>query len=127
MAYLTKKDIDNAVDRRTEDFEVPEWGGTVRLMVMSGTDLDRFEAILVDPDKQKEGGVRAQLVGKCMVDEDGKRLFSDAEVYQLGKKSGAALTKVFQKCIEMNRINPDKDEVDIENFESDQSESSTTG
>lgn len=121
MAKLTKAEIDKADDRKTEEFHVPEWNGEVDLQVMCGTDLDKFETILSDPEKQKDGGVRARLVGLCLVDESGKRLYSDAEVYALGKKSGAVLTRLFRKCIEMNKISDAELEDEVETFEEGQS------
>jgi hypothetical protein len=126
MAFLTKQDIDKADDSKDEIVTVPEWGGDVKLKVMSGADLDKFENLLQDPEKQKDGGLRARLVASCLVDEKGKRLYSEAEVYMLGKKNGAVLTRLFQKCLELNRVGQAEAEAEAENFDGDQSEGSTT-
>lgn len=126
MAFLSKDMITSAEDMKTVEYDVPEWGGTALLRVMSGADLDKFELILQDPEKQKDGGVRARLVGSCLVDEKGKRLFSDAEVYQLGKKNGAVLTRVFRKCIEINKIDEAEVEEAAEDFDATHDEPSTT-
>lgn len=101
--YLSAEDILNADDLRPEPVDIPEWGGTVLVRGMSGTDRDRFEASMmndnmngVSKDKAMER-YRARLAAACLVDAEGKRIFrSDAEVKRLGEKSGQALTRVVE-------------------------------
>ncbi|MBI0320545.1 hypothetical protein JBF12_47905, partial [Streptomyces javensis] len=40
---LGKQQILDAQDRRHEDVAVPEWGGSVRVAMMSARDRDRWE------------------------------------------------------------------------------------
>lgn len=96
MGYLTKDAILAADDLPAEDVEVPEWGGTVRVRGLTGTERDRFEfAMAAAKDRPDRVDVRAQVVGRCIVDENGERLFTDKELVKLGSKSGAALDRVF--------------------------------
>src|SRR5260221_673414 len=39
--------------------------------------------------------MRAKIVARCVVDDDGNRLFSDADVTALGEKSGAPIDRIF--------------------------------
>lgn len=127
MGYLTKDMINSADDREVVEMEIPEWGGTARLMVLSGAELDRFEMLYTDPEKLKETSVRAYLVAACLVDEDGKRIFSAAEVHQLARRNGAVLARVFTKCIELNKVGDVEDKAaEVENFDSEDDDSSTT-
>lgn len=103
MALLTKADILAADDLPTEDVEVPEWGGTVRVRGLSGSQRSLVEATMVAAKGQAVEirveafkTLRERLVAASLVDENGKRLFSDAEVGVLGEKSGNALTRVFK-------------------------------
>jgi hypothetical protein len=99
--YLSADDILNADDLQREPVAVPEWGGTVLVQGMSGTDRDRFEAAMlnaqmngIDKDKAMEM-YRARLAAACIVDEKGNRLFrGDAVVKRLGSKSAQALSRV---------------------------------
>lgn len=98
--YLSADDILGADDLLREAVSVPEWGGTVLVQGMSGTDRDRFEATMlnanmsgVDKDKAMEQ-YRARLAAACIVDENGKRLFQGAAVKRLGEKSAQALSRV---------------------------------
>lgn len=103
MSYLTADEILGADDLLRESVDVPEWGGTVLVQGMTGTDRDRFEAQMmnskldgVDKDKALER-YRARLAAACLVDENGKRLFQgDAVVRRLGEKSAQALTRVVE-------------------------------
>lgn len=101
--YLTADQILGADDLRSEDVEVPEWGGTVRVRGMSGAERDEFEAGMlaenmtgVSKDKALDN-YRARLAALTMVDGDDNRLFrTAAEVKRLGKKSAEALTRVVE-------------------------------
>lgn len=106
---LSKSDILGVDDKKMVDFDVPEWGGSVKLRVMTGTERDRFESEFVNGNKSVDM-VRAKLVAKCLCDEKGQRLFSETEIPQLGEKSAAVLDRLFTECMRLNRFS--KDDVD---------------
>jgi hypothetical protein len=51
MTLLSKSAILCANDLQTEDVDVPEWGGAVRVRSFTGRELDAFEASI---SQQKE-------------------------------------------------------------------------
>lgn len=103
MTYLSKDAILQADDLSYEDVPVPEWGGTVRLRTLTGSERDKFEAgVYGDGKKVKLDDFRARLCALCMVDGEGNRLFGDSEVKQLGKKSASGLNRVFEKATHIN-------------------------
>src|SRR5690606_20312294 len=97
---LTREAILQAEDLPTEDVEVPEWGGVVRVRGLTGAERGAFEQSIVDARgkgaRMNLQNVRARLVALAVVDESGNRLFSDADVEALGRKSGRALNRVFE-------------------------------
>lgn len=99
MGLLNREAILAADDLPYEDVPVPEWGGTVRIRTLSGTERDAFEAATVVTVGQRRDvnirNIRARLVAAAAVDEQGKQLFSAADVKELGKKSGRALDRLF--------------------------------
>jgi len=123
--FASVEEILGSEDRAYVDVEVPEWGGKVRLMEMTGDDADAFSTF----SRNNAGdlsGVRARLVGLCLVNESGKRLFSDDAIERkLGKKSGKVLGRLFQEAAELNGMTPEAREEMKENF-SEATEDSTT-
>jgi hypothetical protein len=97
MALLSRKQIDAADDRKWEDVPVPDWGGDVRVLGLSGTARNAYESSLVQlgpngsVQRVKLENATARLVAMCLVDENFDRLYTDAEVVELGKKNGAVL------------------------------------
>ena len=100
---LTLQEILAAQDRAPVEVEVPEWGGVVYVVGMSGDDRDRFDSTWGDKLSQSSengpvdlGGLRALVVSKTLCDADGVLLCSrESEVTQLGRKSASALDRVF--------------------------------
>lgn len=106
MALLTKGAILEAEDRKFKDVDVPEWGGSVRIAVMSAEARDRYESSLME--MQQDGtatknleNIRAKLVSACIVDENGKTMFTYKE---LADKSGRVLDRLFNECSKLNAL-----------------------
>lgn len=105
MAMLSKKDILDKEDLKTKTIEVPEWGGEVIIATMSGFARDRFEASILG----KNGGmntsnIRAKLVAASVIDDKGNLMFTEDDIAKLGKKSCAALDRIFEESQKLNRI-----------------------
>lgn len=110
---LSKNDILNADDRQKQTVLVPEWGGDVMVSSMTGADRDKFEQSMMDDDNLEN--IRARLVGLTLIDAEGKRLFSDAEITQLGTKSARALDRIFKVAQALNGIGAEETEAIVKN------------
>ena len=99
---LTKEAIFNAVDLVKEKVEIPEWGGYVFVRCLTGTERDDFESSLVNQKGPNKGtnfkNLRAKLVALTTVDDDGKRIFNDFDVPDIGKKNASVLDRLFDKA-----------------------------
>ena len=128
---LSRDDILKADDLKTEDVDVPEWGGVVRIRGLTGTQRDAFEASVVKMNGTNKQynltNLRARFVALCVVDADGKRLFSDQDVKQLGEKSATALERVWTAARKLSGMSEDDVEELAEGFADDQSDGSTSG
>lgn len=104
MDLLTRDEILAAQDIRTQDVEVPEWGGSVRVSVMSGTARDRYESSLVDVEGKYVAleNLRARFVSVCVVDDAGAMVFTTDDIKALGEKSADALDRVFKAASRLN-------------------------
>lgn len=101
---LTKEQILSALDLKTETVNVPEWNGSVNIKTMTGTERDAFEQSVVEGEKTDLSNIRARFCSVVIVDDEGKRLFSDADIVALGKKSGKALGRVFDVGQKLNGL-----------------------
>ena len=128
---LTKDQILEADDLRTETVDVPEWGGSVLVRTMSGTDRDAFEAsmITLSPDgtrKPNMTNMRAKLVALTVVDDAANRLFDASDVDRLALKSASALERVFEAAQRINGLGVDAQDDIAKNSGAGLSASSTS-
>lgn len=136
---LSREEILGANDLPTEDVEVPEWGGTVRVRTLTGTERDDFETSIITMKKVKKGkrtvtesapnlrNIRAKLVARSIVKEDGSLMFPKPEdVFVLGEKSAAALDRVYEVSARLSKITDEDIEELEKNSSSGQNESSIT-
>jgi len=100
MSLLNRSEILDAADRTFVDVEVPEWGGQVRVGVMTGRQRMLLQMAM---EKDREGFIE-QVVAFCCVDAAGEPLFTAADTKALGKKSAAALERVFSVAVEVNGL-----------------------
>lgn len=109
VPVLGREAILSAADIQTEQVMVPEWGGAVLVRGLTGAERDAFEASVVVPGSKGGGSVRlemlrAKLCARSIVDEQGARVFSDADVKALGAKSAAALQRVFNVAMRLSGL-----------------------
>jgi hypothetical protein len=108
MKLLNKQAILSADDLKSVDVEVSEWGGSVRVRTMTGTQREAFGSALAGDDgKADMGTFRVKLVVACAVGEDGEPLFTFDDVHALSQKSGAALDRVFSVASKLNGMAAD--------------------
>lgn len=110
MAFLTRDQILAANDLPSKEVDVPEWGGKVRVRSITAKDRDEFEQALIAARQAKRfapENVRARYVAACIVDKDGKPMFTGKDVEALGQKSYAALERVYQAATSLNADSAD--------------------
>jgi hypothetical protein len=99
-----------AKDIASEPVHVPEWGVTVTVRGLTGSERDRIEALLTDEkgrvDRSRAGDFRATFAAMAIVDEGGRRVFSDADIKALGEKSSTALQRVFDAAVRLSATRP---------------------
>lgn len=114
---LSRDQILAVEDRLVREVDVPEWGGAVLVKALSGEERDAFEASLTvrrpaiyGPNKGQmetlpdNSNIHAKLVARSIVDADGARVFSDADIIEVGKKSSGALQRVWDVAAELSGL-----------------------
>ena len=97
---LSKAAILAAKDTKlSEALPVPEWGGEVYIKTLSGTDRDAFEDAYAE---NKMKAFRCRFLVLTLCDDKGQRLFEDADVADLGKKSSVVINRLFEAAWKHN-------------------------
>jgi len=118
---LSRDEILNAKDLKTEIVDCPEWGGSVKVRGLTGGERDKWEASLyttkthgrkVEVVSNKDN-IRAKLIQMTVVDDDGKLMFSPGDIETLSKKSAAPVDRIFSVAQRLSGIGAD----DIEELE----------
>ncbi|BBN97506.1 hypothetical protein [Sporolactobacillus terrae] len=108
---LSREDILNVKDIVTKTVSVPDWGGSVIVKGLTGAQRNVFEQSLIKGQgksaKMNLDNAMAKLVALTIVDADGKRLFSQADIEALGQKSGKALAQVYTVASELSGLTED--------------------
>lgn len=98
--FLTAKEIREAQDVETRVVDIPEWGGAIRLKMLTGEEAVEFSESIKEGDRSGA----ARIVARSAVDENGKRLFSDDDIDVLKHKSLKALLRAQKVAMEMNGL-----------------------
>jgi hypothetical protein len=118
MTLLNRDAILTSEDKAHEDVTVPEWGGTVRVAGMTGADRNSYQASMVvlgpngSVQRLNMNDQLAKLLSRCLVDENGDRLFSDKDIKALSAKSGAVLDRLGDVAMRLSGLR--KEDVEAE-------------
>jgi hypothetical protein len=97
---LSKTAILAAKDTKLSDpVSVPEWGGDVFVKTLTGTERDAFEDAYAE---NKMKAFRCRFLVLTLCDDKGQRLFEDADVAELGKKSSVVINRLFEAAWKHN-------------------------
>ena len=95
---LSKDEIFAAQDTTDLEVDVPEWGGSVRLRSMTGTQRSNYEhwvSCRGNQDERDFRGLREQLIVACAIDENGKPLFeTEDDVQRLSEKNANVIERL---------------------------------
>ena len=106
---LTREQIVTADDSKTLAVNVPEWGGDVRLRVMTVGERDAYE--LEYQRKKNTGGLddfRSKFLVRCICDDSGQRLFTDADVEKVSRKSAQVVNRLWEVAMKFNDLDESK-------------------
>lgn len=102
---LNKESILAANDLTTETVNVPEWQGEIKIRSWTGAEREQFEkSVNVIDGKVKSSDVLSRIAVLSICDDDGKRIFTDADIPALSKKSAAALERIADKAVKLNGL-----------------------
>jgi hypothetical protein len=123
-----------ANDRPLEAVDIPEWGVSAFMAVLTARDRGTYEADLLKVDgkgRQRVNldnmpNVRERLVARCLVDETGVRVFSDGDIAELGSKNSAVVLRLFEIAQRINGMSKTDIEALEKNSESNPDDDSSS-
>lgn len=85
----------------------PELGGDVYVRHVGALEMDDFDAVTAlmrakDKERPIARNLRARFVAFVLCDQTGKRICDDTDAVALGKKSTAAIDRIFAAGCELN-------------------------
>lgn len=130
IRILGREDILGAPDLANQLVDVPEWGGSVYVRTIRGSERDQYEQSLTErKGKTVEVNMRnarAKLVALAAVDSEGKRIFSNSDIALLGEKSAVALDRVYGVASKLAGLSEKDVEELVGNSDGDRSDASTS-
>ena len=95
-------------DFHYEEIEVPEWGGSLRLKSLSGSERSKIIK-LTQQQKDTADGVFEQCTIYSVVDSEGRRLFDDTEATRkvLQSKDAGVTQRIGRKILEISGLSRD--------------------
>jgi hypothetical protein len=112
MPLLTKEQIlARKGELPRETLPVPELGGDVIVRALSAKERDDYEASSLrrkgNRFEQNLANVRARLVVRAVLNEDGSRMFTDDDADSLGEIIGSAIDRIYDKAAKLSGITKD--------------------
>jgi hypothetical protein len=103
--FLGRRDLLALADRAVEELEIPEWSTWVRVKAWDGA--TRWRVLQAWPQsRERRENLWALVAALSLVDEEGERLFTDADLGELAKKNARALDRIFTVALRLNGLEP---------------------
>jgi hypothetical protein len=106
--------IQRVRDIKQESVPTPEWADegieSVNVRGLSGYQRDEFEDSCLKRGKAGQAAefnannLRAKMVIRCVVDDDGDLVFHEDDLIWLGNKSASALSRIYDVAARLSRI-----------------------
>lgn len=97
--------------KKREPLNLPEWGEGLYVCAMKSAERDAWEAEMFTAmqatGKAIAPNFRAMLVARTVVDSEGKRVFTDADIEQLGECDPTEMRKVYDLASKLNSVSSD--------------------
>ncbi len=101
ITFLSAADILGADDIEYRTIDLPQWGGKVRVKLLTAAESVRFQDQL--QKNRKEASLA--LVRQSMVDADGNQVFKLADDFKaLQKKSMKVIRIIADECLDLNGL-----------------------
>lgn len=102
---LNRDTILQAQDFKTVELDVPEWGDTIRLRMLSAAERFAVNDAAAASGKFDPAVFQTTLIECTAIDEAGVRLFQPGDAVALSGKSASAIGRVYEAAAKLNGLN----------------------
>lgn len=111
MAVLTKGAIFNSKDLPTQEVQIPEWGGSLFVRMLTAEERDAYEGsnfkLVNGKPEANMSNARARFAVLVACDENGKPIFVADDAPELGRRSSRAVDRIVTAGRKLNGIGED--------------------
>ena len=102
---LTLEELRAAAKRfNTKEAEIKEIGGSVYVRQVTAGELDELQQMCKQVSEGRYPMFRAKCAAIFLSDENGKRLYTDAQVDLLNNMNGRAIDQIFEAGMAFNSV-----------------------
>jgi hypothetical protein len=108
MASLTREQIKEAAakaaDTKMKEIDVPRWGGSIFLKVMSVGERDRYENEWQHSNNRGMADFSTKFLVSCVCDSDGKLMFKQADIDWLKTEPADLMRMLWNEAMALNKL-----------------------
>ena len=104
-AELSREQILSVTDLRRETLAIPEWGGDIIVRGMAAFERDKI-LTAIDPSKSTmtDSQLKATLCFQCVINLQGQRVFTEADIDILQTKTPLVLDKIANRILGLSGV-----------------------
>ena len=109
MPALKREAVISACDLPRERIDVPEWGTDAYVFVrgLTADERDSWDVFCIEQRQRWKSeigfpGMRASLVVRAVVDDEGNRIFLDTDLESIGAKSIGVVDRLYDKASQLS-------------------------
>ncbi len=102
---LSREQILSVTDLRRETLAIPEWGGEIIVRGMAAYERDKI-LTAIDPSKSTmtDSQLKATLCFQCVINSQGQRVFTEADIDILQTKNPQVLDKIANRILGLSGV-----------------------
>ena len=108
MASLTREQIKEAALKAEvssmKEIDVPRWGGSIFLKVMSVGERDRYENEWQHSNNRGMDDFSTKFLMSCVAERDGKLMFKQEDIQWLRKEPADLMRMLWNEAMALNKL-----------------------
>jgi len=131
MTIASREALLKLCERRYSTVEIPEREISIRIQSLSEAEKSQYETCLIAKNgrgimRERLQDATRRLIALCVVDEDGKRIFSDSDLSAIANLDSYISSRIYDACQEHCGFNKGDIDDTVKNSEGISVDDSTT-